>query len=171
MLIYVDGVYLDVVRERPYKQVLTVRAADRVSLRKVASCTSSEIVQVPHPYYPFIVHIDEYVLPINYHYSHNKDVEVLDRLTPEPVCFVYEYAYEELDGSITGEYGYCYPDQVQDTSDYLMSQERQPMSEPVFLPLFYFPGELVGAPVSWPEGYFEAKTYDDNDDGDSLDES
>ena len=170
LLVFIDGVYVDIVRESCYRNVLTVRASDKKSLQKVASCTSADIVQVPHPYYPFIVHIDEYVIPINFHHSHNKNIEVLDRLTPEPVCFVYEYAYEEQDGSVTGEYGYCYPDEVQSTSDYLMSQERQPINEPVFLPLFYFPGELIGAPVPWPDGDFEAKGYDESNDSENPDE-
>ncbi len=169
MLIHIEGVFVDVVREAPYKNVLTVRASDPKSLARFASSTCSEVIQVPHPYYPYIIHIDEYVIPLKLDYQLYKDIEVVDRLTPEPACFVYEYAYEEEDGSITGEYGYCYPHEVESTTDYLMSQERQPINEPVFLPLFYFPGELVGAPVTFADGEFEAKGYDDEIDGGSED--
>lgn len=155
MLVSVDGTYVDVVREAPYTRVITVRASDPESLARFASSTCAEVIQVPHPYYPYMIHIDEYVIPLKLHYTQEKEIEVVDRLTPEPVCFVYEYAYEEDDGTFTGEYGYCYPNEVQSTTDYLMSQEKQPVNEPVFLPIFYFPGELVGAPIKFADSDVE----------------
>ena len=167
MLIHIEGIFVDVVREASYKNVLTVRASSAKDLAMFAASTCAEIVEVPDPYYPHIIHIDEYVIPIKLNYPLHSEIEVVERLTPVPACFVYEYAYEEEDGSITGEYGYCYPGELEGTAEYLMSQERQPISEPVFLPMFRFPGELLGAPVHFPAGEFEAKGYEDDEEEES----
>ena len=167
MLFDFDGHLVDVVRERPYRNVLTVRASSHKALKAFRTASSADMVKVPHHLYPFIIHIDEDSSPLNITYPTAKSIEVVDRLTPEPACFIYEYCYVPEDGDYIGDYGYCWPYEVESTTDYLMTGEKELVGEPVFLPLFKIPGELVGAPIKILEGEFEVGDIDFPDEDDS----
>jgi hypothetical protein len=164
MLFLYQNHLVDVVQEIPYPSLLTARASSAEALNQLVGSTSSEIVKVPHHLYPFIVHVNEDQLPITLSHQLSNAMEVVDRLTPEPACFIYEYCYESEDEKNIGDYGYCWPDEVDSTRDYLMSGEKSLMGDPVFLPLFRIPSELVNAPTSL-EGYFNTAGDEDlNDD-------
>jgi hypothetical protein len=164
MLLLHQGHLVDVVHESPYACVLTVRASTSSALKGFLAATSSEIVQVPHHIYTFIVHVHEDQFPVTLSHQLSKGIEVVDRMTPEPACFIYEYCYESDDESNIGDYGYCWPDEVDSTKDYLMSGDKNLIGEPVFLPLFRIPGELVNAPLTSLEGYFNTSSDEDLND-------
>lgn len=149
MLYQIDNDYYDVVQERPYKDLLTVRASSKEQLERFANSTMSEIVQVPHHIYTHIIHIPLPVLETTFNWKDLRQVEVLDRLTPEPVAFGYEYAEEEEDGKVRGDYGFCWPDEIEETTHSLFASDKNILGEPTFMPLFYIPNELVGAPIKF----------------------
>ena len=149
MLYKIEDDYYDVVRERPYKDLLTVRASSKKQLKRFADSTLGEIVQVPHHIYTHMVHVPLPVLETTFDWKDLRHVEVLDRLTPEPVAFAYEYAEEDEDGKVWGEYGFCWPDEIESTTDSLFSSEKNILGDPAFMPLFYIPSELVGAPIKF----------------------
>jgi hypothetical protein len=152
--------FVDVVRERPYREVLTVRASTPKALKQFRGVSSADVVKVPHHLYPYIIHVHEDSSPLNISYPTASSIEVVDRLTPEPACFIYEYCYVPEQGDYIGDYGYCWPDEVESTTEYLMSGERELVGEPIFLPLFRIPGELVSAPIKILEGDFEVSDFD-----------
>jgi hypothetical protein len=164
MLFLYQNHLVDVVHESPYPRLFTVRASSTEGLNELLGSTSSEIVQVPHHIYPYLIHVHEDQFPIKVSHQALRDIEVVDRLTPEPTCFTYEYCYASEDDRNIGEYGYCWPNEVGSTREYLMSGEREILGEPVFLPLFRIPGELVNAPAPYLEGEFNLSGDEDIDD-------
>jgi hypothetical protein len=162
MLFDFDGHLVDIIREEPYSEVLTVRASSGRHLRPFRRGSVADMVKVPHHLYPFVIHIGEYSLPFRISIKDQMSVENLPRITPEPACFVYDYAYED-EGKVTGDYGYCWPSEVEKTRESLMCSEKELLGEPVFLPLFRIPGELINAPIKFPEGEIEFKSWDDID--------
>ncbi len=162
MLFEFEGNLVDIVKERPYKGIYTVRAASGRALRKFRKSSGGEMIKVPHHLFPFVIHIGEYSLPYKIPLAVQSDIEVVDRLTPEPACFLYEYAYEE-DGRLHGDYGYCWPDEIEETRDRLIYTEKPIEGDPIFVPIFRIPGELIGAPFRLPEGEIEFKTWDEID--------
>lgn len=155
MLFQYGDHFVDIVKEQPYKNIYTVRSSSPRALKDFRDATSSEMVKVPHHIYPYIVHIHEDSSPLRVPYPMASSIEVVDRLTPEPACFIYEYCYEQEGGDYIGEYGYCWPHEVESTADYLLTGEREIVGDPTFLPLFKIPGELVNAPFKIAEGEFE----------------
>lgn len=162
MLFDFDGSLVDIVKERPYKGIYTVRAASGRALRKFRKSSGGEMIKVPHHLYPFLIHIGEYSLPYKIPLAIQADIEVVERLTPEPACFLYEYAYE-VEGKLHGDYGYCWPDEIEYTTDRLMYREDPIEGEPIFMPIFRIPGELIGAPLKFPEGEIEFHSWEDID--------
>lgn len=162
LFLYQDHL-VDVVHETSYPSLMTARASSEDALIQLIGTTSSEIVKVPHHLYPFIVHVHEDQFPIVLSHQLSKAIEQVDRLTPEPACFIYEYCYESEDETNIGDYGYCWPDEVDSTKDYLMTGDKNLIGEPVFLPLFRIPGELVNAPTSL-EGFFNTSGDEDPND-------
>jgi hypothetical protein len=163
MLFNFDGKMVDIVREAPYKGVYTVRASSGRALRKFRQSSPADMVRVPHHLYPFIIHIDMNSCPLRISAFDFKKVEVVDRLTPEPVCFVYDYAYYDEEGQIQGDYDYCWPQEKDQVFQNLLSSEKDMVSEPAFLPLFRIPRELVGAPYIPMSGEIELKSWDEID--------
>jgi hypothetical protein len=110
-----------------------------------------------------IIHVDMDSCPLRISAFDFKKVEVVDRLTPEPVCFVYDYAYYDEEGQIQGDYDYCWPQEKDQVFQNLLSSEKDMVSEPAFLPLFRIPRELVGAPYIPMSGEIELKSWDEID--------
>jgi hypothetical protein len=163
LLFNFDGKLVDIVREAPYRGVYTVRASSGRALRKFRQASPADMVRVPHHLYPFIIHVDMDSSPLRISAFDYKKVEIVDRLTPEPVCFVYDYAYYDEDGEMKGDYAYCWPHEKDQVFQNLLSSGKDVVSEPSFLPLFRLPRELIGAPLPPLTGDVELKTWDQID--------
>ena len=165
MLFNFDGKMVDIVREEPYKSVYTIRASSGRTLRKFRQSSSGEMIKVPHHLYPYLIHIDMDTCPLRVSALDFKKIEIIPRLTPEPACFVYEYAFTDDEGHLHGDYGYCWPGEIEHIYQNLLSSEKELVSEPTFLPLFRIPGELVNAPLKpLPEGgEIEFRSWDEID--------
>lgn len=149
MLYQLGDSFVDVVHEKPYEELLTVRASSVEALERFKDMTLGEIVQVPHHIYTHIVHIPIPVLETELNWRDLRNVEEVERLTPEPAAFGYEYAHEDEDGKAWGEYGFCWPNEIESVKQSLLTSERNILGEPAFMPIFYIPGELVGAPLKF----------------------
>jgi len=99
------------------------------------------------------------------------NLEKLERLTPEPACFIYEYAYLSGEDQAAGDYGYCWPNEIDSVTYNLMTSEKELLGEPVFLPLFKIPGELVSAPIRIMDGPIETKSFEEFDDEDNNEQN
>ena len=133
MLFEIDGNFVDVVHERPYEELLTIRASSAEALVRFKDMTLGEIVQVPHHIYTHIVHVPSPVLETQLSWKDLRFVEEVDRLTPEPAAFGYEYAHEEEDGKVRGDYGFCWPDEIESTKINLYEREYNLIGEPSFM--------------------------------------
>ena len=147
MLYQLGDSFVDIVKEASYKGVLTIRASSEDALKSFTGLTSGRIVQVPHHIYTHIIHIPADVIGREFDWKDLRNVEMVERLTPEPTAFVYDYAYTEEDGSVTGDYWFCWPNEVDDVNHVLFTGEKEILGDPIFIPLFYIPRELSGAPL------------------------
>ena len=147
MLYQIDNGFVDVVHETPYEGLLTVRASNEDDLKAFTGMTMGEILNVPHHIYQYILHIGKSALEVKLHWKALGNVEVLERLTPEPTAFACDYATENDEGKLVGEYWYCWPGECEEVRDRLMHSEEPVAVEPTFIPIFYLPRELTGAPL------------------------
>lgn len=145
MLFFVDGNLLDIVRENSYVDVLTVRSSSRDALKPLTRFTGAKILRVPDQFYPWILHIPKASAQLDIHYRHFGDTELVSRLTPEPQAYYFDYCYENDDGELIGDYGYCWPHEITETIQYLRHRENPALDVPTFVPLFYMPYELLAA--------------------------
>jgi len=164
MLFNFEGQLVDVVIESAYKNLFTIRASTARALRSFRRSSIADMVRVPHHLYPFMIHVDMDSSPLRVNAFDYTKIEKLDRLTPEPACFVYEYAYSTGESEAAGDYGYCWPNEIDWVTENLMTSEKELLGEPVFLPLFKIPGELVSAPIRIMDGPIETTSFDDFDD-------
>ena len=147
MLYEIDGNFVDVVRESPYPDVLTIRASSTAALDKFTGMTVGDVLTVPHHIYQHILHVAKASLETKLHWKDLSNVEVLDRLTPEPAGFCYDYATEDEEGNLIGHYSYCWPHEIEEERNRLMHGEEPVAVEPTFIPVFYLPRELTGGPL------------------------
>lgn len=150
MLYQVDTSFVDVVHERPYEDLLTVRASSEEDLQAFTGMTMGEVLTVPHHIYKYLLHVPKPVLEAKLDWKDLKNVEQLERLTPEPAAFAYEYAVEHEDGTVSGEYWFCWPHEIEGVKEGLLTSDQNILGEASFIPLFYIPNELVGAPIAFP---------------------
>jgi hypothetical protein len=141
-----------------------VRASSAEALKKFDDMTLSEILQVPHHIYTHIIHVPRDLLQMEFGWKNLVDVEKVGRMTPEPAAFVYEYVHEDQDGKAWGEFSFCWPDEIEKETNYIMAEVEGLLGQPTFLPIFYLPKELVGAPT-----HFEFKEDDEFNFGDEED--
>jgi hypothetical protein len=104
--------------------------------------TMSEILTVPHHIYKHLLHVPKPVLEAKLDWKDLKNVEQLERLTPEPAAFAYEYAVEHEDGTVSGEYWFCWPHEIEGVKEGLLGSDQNILGEPSFISLFYIPAEL-----------------------------
>lgn len=150
MLYQIENDFVDVVRELPYRDLLTVRASSAEALAGFTGMTMGEVLQVPHHIYKYILHIPKPVLEVKLNWKDLAQVEEVARLTPEPAAFAYEYAVEHEDGSVSGEYWFCWPHEIDSVIEQVTLREENVLGDPNFIPLFFIPKELVGAPITFP---------------------
>ena len=144
MLFEFENGIIDIVREKPYPGVVTIRSSSYEAVALYALMTPSKIVKVPDPIYPWILHLNEGNLPSEIDAVHLENLEILERLTPEPVAFAVEWTYKDELGQVAGDFDYCWP-QDQDIAQAKVNYEYENLVESIkFLPLFEIPNKLLG---------------------------
>lgn len=143
MLFIIENALVDIVREDLYTSVLTLRSPDRNALKNLRRYTGANIVRVPDQFYPWVLHIPQDNLHLDIRSSDLSNVEVVSALTPPPVAYYYDFCVQNDEGELEGDYGYCWPNEITSVTESLMYCEIPAFTDPIFLPLFRIPAELL----------------------------
>jgi hypothetical protein len=140
---FVSGL-VDIVRERPYEGVVTLRSSRRETIEMWESVGPGKVLKVPHHLYPWILHLAEGNLDSDIRQEDLKNIEVVDRLTPEPVAFAVEWTYKNEEGFIVSGYDYCWPQDTDVAANQVSFEYDNLVDTAKFLPLFEIPNKLLG---------------------------
>ena len=149
MLFFIDGNFIEVLRETCYKGILTFCGPSRKALLALKASTLGEPIRLNGQAHKWALHIPEdqapeFVSPYKYN-----GVEKVDRITGPALAYAYDYILEsslESEGSAFGDYGYCWPEEVEETERSLFEGENLAVGEVFFVPIWTLPDELTGAP-------------------------
>lgn len=145
MLFQFQESFVEIVRERPYNNVLTVMASSPKSLREFYVRTPSHVLPVAHHVYKMMIHISESNLPFDLDPTVLAELEVVDRLTAAPVSYYYEYAHPDLSGNMTFSGSYCWAEQLEEIEKSIAVDVEDIIGDPLFIPLFRVPMQLIHA--------------------------
>ena len=145
MLFQFQESFVEIVRERPYNNVLTVMASSPKSLREFYVRTPSHVLPVAHHVYKMMIHISESNLPFDLDPTVLAELEVVDRLTAAPVSYYYEYAHPDLSGNMTFSGSYCWAEQLEEIEKSIAVDVEDLIGDPLFIPLFRVPMQLIHA--------------------------
>jgi hypothetical protein len=143
MLFQFQESFVEIVRERPYNNVLTVMASSPKSLREFYVRTPSHVLPVAHHVYKMMIHISESNLPFDVDPTVLAELEVVDRLTAAPVSYYYEYAHPDLSGDMTFSGSYCWAEQLEQIEKSIAADIEDMIGDPLFIPLFRVPMQLI----------------------------
>ena len=149
MLFYINGAFIELVRESCYREVVTVCGPSKKSLSQFQGLSLAEPVRLHRQNHRWAIHIAESQLPSSFKPTGNQVINQVHRLTEPPLAYVYDYVFEsslESEGSLSGEYGFCWPDEVESTEASLYNRENPAADGVTFLPIWTLPDELTGAP-------------------------
>ena len=142
MLYLYEDHLVELVREKPYSNIVTVMVTNRDALALLAKYSKTRATAISHYLYRGAVHIADNSLPLELSDEQLDAIEVVDRVTPEPVAFYYEYDVK-IDGEYALEYGYCWAEEAESRLLSIQEDIEDLRSEPVFFPLFRIPRQLV----------------------------
>jgi hypothetical protein len=145
MLFHFQESLIEVVRERPYERLLTVMATNPRSLKEFYVRTPSQIVPVANHTYKLLIHISETNLPFFIEPEALAEIEVVERLTPEPVAYYCEYAHPNSEGNMTFSGRYCWAEELFLVENSLLANHEDMLGKPLFIPLFRVPMQLIHA--------------------------
>lgn len=145
MLFQFQESFVEIVRERPYNNVLTVMSSNPKSLREFYVRTPSHVLPVAHHVYKMMIHISESNLPFDVDPTVLAELEVVDRLTAAPVSYYYEYAHPDLSGNMTFSGSYCWAEQLEEIEKSIAADVEDMIGDPLFIPLFRVPMQLIHA--------------------------
>jgi hypothetical protein len=143
MLFQIQENFVDIVRERPYKNVLTVMATNFGALKEFYVRTPARVLPIAHHLYRGIIHIADSNLPFDVDLSVLEELEVVERLTPAPVTYYYEYAHPDLQGNMTFAGSYCWADELEKVEQSLVEEVTDMIGDPLFIPIFRVPASLT----------------------------
>jgi len=143
MLVPFQQNFIEIVREQPYKRVLTVMATSSMHLREFSVRSRSQVIPVAHHVYRAMVHVAESNLPLEMDLEALSDVETVERMTPPPVAYYYEYAHAGLKGNMEFSGSYCWAEELLKLEQSLLGKEQGMIGDPVFIPLFRVPMQLI----------------------------
>ena len=143
MLFTFQSSFVEIVRERPYKNVLTVMATNPTVLREFYVRTPSRVMPVAHHFYRLMIHIADTNLPIDVDPEVLAQIEVVERLTAEPISYYYEYAHPNISKEMTFSGSYCWADELEDVEKSLFMDVEDMIGDPLFIPLFRLPASLI----------------------------
>lgn len=152
MLFFYEGEFVEVFREIAYESVLTICSNNVELLAAITSRsgTMAEPVELQNQNHKWALHVpDDRSIEILEGISW-RDIEKTDRITGEPVAFAYDFILEseanKTEGTRFGDYGYCWPEEIEETRERLYSREDPAEGEIIFVPIWTLPNELTGAP-------------------------
>lgn len=143
MLFLTESGLIDIVRESIYTGVLTVRSSNPIALTELSRSSQARIVRVPDQYYPWVTHIPAEKLQMEISQIVLQQIEIIERLTPPPIAYVYEQSIGGEGGEVR-TYGYCWPSELSTTKHAFEKSTSKSYKGPVFLPLFQIPKQLLG---------------------------
>mgnify|MGYP007092086209 CR=1 FL=1 len=149
MLFHVDESFIELVRESCYEGVVTVCGPSRKSLSSFTGLSLAEPVRLHGQNHKWAIHVAEMQIPSSFRSTGQQAFEQVDRLTGPALAYVYDYILEsslEGDGPYSGEYGFCWPEDIQKTEASLYNREDPAADGVSFLPIWTLPDELTGAP-------------------------
>jgi hypothetical protein len=80
----------------------------------------------------------------SFNWKNLRDVESVERLTPLPAAYVYEYAWKsEDDEDLIVDYYYCWPHQVDQVRECIIQSGKLIEGGIAFMPVFRVPRELA----------------------------
>lgn len=150
MIFFIDENFIEVVRETCYEGILTFCGPSREALLALKVSTIGEPVRLLGQPHNWALHIPEdqardFVPPQAF-----SDLERMDRITGAALAYGYDFVLEssvESDGPTSGDYGYCWPDEVEVTKRGLFECEDPASDGVYFVPIWTLPNELTGAPI------------------------
>lgn len=149
MLFFIDGNFIEVLRETCYKGVLTICGPSRKALLDLKSSTMGEPVRLMGQRQKWALHVPENQAPNFLGFAMAREVEQVDRITGPALAFAYDFVLQSAmdeEGPTHGDYGYCWPEEVEATHKSLFEREDPASDEVFFVPIWTLPDELTGAP-------------------------
>ena len=148
MLFYIDGNFIEVFRENCYKGILTFCGPSRKSLLELKSSTMGEPVRLMGQQHKWALHVSENQVPNFLSFKLSREVEVVDRITGPALAFAYDFVLHSAideEGLTYGDYGYCWPEEIESTHRSLFERDDPASDEVFFVPIWTLPDELTGA--------------------------
>jgi hypothetical protein len=90
-----------------------------------------------------MIHIADTNLPIGLDPEVLAQIEVVERLTAEPISYYYEYAHPNFSKGMTFSGSYCWADELEDVEKSLFMDAEDMIGDPLFIPLFRLPASLI----------------------------
>jgi hypothetical protein len=143
MLFQYQDQLVEVVKERPYNKVLTVMATNLAVLKDFHVRTASRVMPSTHYIYRWMIHISESNLPFDVEQETLDQIEVVDRITTEPISYRYDYSHADLQSNMTFAGGYCWANEKELVEASLYLETVGMIGEPLFMPLFRVPMQLI----------------------------
>lgn len=149
MLFFIDGHFIEVVREECYKGILTFCGPSKKALLALGGSTMGEPVKLHGQSHKWALHIPENQAP-DFVFKHKlAAIEKVNRITAPALAFAYDFVLESSlnnEGHVFGDYGYCWPEETEDTKRWLFEREDPAADGVYFVPIWTLPDELTGAP-------------------------
>ncbi len=155
MLFFVENEFIDVVREAGFDDVFTFCAPSPEILTTLSQKTGTmgEPIELHNQHHKWALHVPkngfiEIIDKVKW-----ADIETIERLSPPPLAYAFDYvltstmeAHQETGATLWGDYGYCWPEEIEQTRDRLINCEDPIDGELYFVPIWHLPNELTGAP-------------------------
>lgn len=151
MLFFIDGNFIEVVRESCYKGVLTFCGPTKKALLDLDVSTMGEPVRLLGPQHKWALHVPENQATNFLSFKIASEVQLVDRITGPALACAYDFVLQsaiEAEGPTYGDYGYCWPEDVEATKKSLFECDDPAADEVFFVPIWSHPDELTGAPTN-----------------------
>jgi hypothetical protein len=149
MLFFIDGNFIEVVQENCYKGVFTFCSPSRKALLALGGSTMAEPVRLLGQGHKWALHIPENQTPKLISGVKTSSIESVDRITGPATAFAFDFVVESslhTDCPAYGDYGYCWPEEIEATERWLYEREDPAADGVYFVPIWTTPDELTGAP-------------------------
>jgi hypothetical protein len=155
VLFFVEGEFVDVVREDCYSGVLTFCGSNPQVLESLVKQTGTmaEPVQLHNQAHKWALHVPDDRSVELLAGAKWSEIETVARLTEPALAYAYDFvlsssveAHEQNGGTLWGDYGYCWPEEIAQTREDLYNREDPVHGDVAFVPIWSLPNELTGAP-------------------------
>ena len=158
MLFFYEGEFVEVIRESTYESVFTICSnnADLLAAITCGTGTMAEPVELQNQNHKWALHVPDDRLVQLLKGVDTRTIEKVNRITGAPLAYAYDFILEsemnKEDGPRFGDYGYCWPEDIERTRAGLYECEDPADGEVIFVPIWTLPNELTGAPrepINW----------------------